>query len=293
LEQIAFSYQLLAVSQSTNSEFAMNPIDSLFSRLRASGKKAFMPFLTAGDPDVAGTVRLARALAGAGANLLELGFPYSDPVADGPVVQASYTRALDRGIKFSDMLACGKQASSAAELNEAKVPVVAMLAYSLIYRRGAKAFLEQATAAGFSGAIVPDLPFEEASDLAAQAAARDFKLIQLVTPTTPKERARAIARLSTGFIYCVSVAGITGTRDRLPEELLGQLSWLRKETPLPLCVGFGISKPEHVRMLREVADGIIVGSAIVRQMEQHHSLDQATNAVSDLARTLIAELNPN
>jgi tryptophan synthase alpha chain len=270
----------------------MNPIDSLFSRLRAAKRKAFIPFLTAGDPDVAGTVRLARALAGAGASLLELGFPYSDPVADGPVIQASYTRALDRGVKFDDMLACGKEASAAPELAGGKVPVVAMLAYSLIHRRGARAFLDRAVGCGFSGAIVPDLPLEEAADLPALAAERDFKLIQLVTPATPRERARAIARLSTGFLYCVSVTGITGTRDSLPDELLGQLTWLRQETDLPLCVGFGISKPEHVRMLREVADGVIVGSAIVRQVEKARPLEETAAAVANLVRSLSAELNP-
>jgi tryptophan synthase alpha chain len=270
----------------------MNPIDSLFSRLRAAKRKAFMPFLTTADPDVAGTVRLARALASAGANLLELGFPYSDPVADGPVIQASYTRVLDRGVKVDDMFACGKLASAAAELNGGKVPVVTMTAYSLIHRRGATRFLDQAFASGFSGAIVPDLPLEEAADLANRAAIRDFKLIQLVTPTTPRERARAIARLSTGFIYCVSVTGITGTRDTLPEELLGQLAWLRQETDLPLCVGFGVSKPEHVRMLRDVADGIIVGSAIVREVERQRPLEETAAAVAELARSLAAELNP-
>jgi tryptophan synthase alpha chain len=269
----------------------MNPIDSLFSRLRDTGRKAFIPFLTAGDPDVAGTLRLTRALAGAGASLVELGFPYSDPVADGPVIQASYTRALDRGVKFADMLACGRQAAAAPELAGGKVPVVAMLAYSLVHRRGAASFVDQALAAGFSGAIVPDLPLEEAADLARLARERDFKLIQLVTPTTPRERAREIARLSTGFLYCVSVTGITGTRDRLPEELLTQLAWLRQETDLPLCVGFGISKPEHVRTLRDVADGIIVGSAIVRQVEVQRSLEETAAAVAELARSLVAELN--
>jgi tryptophan synthase alpha chain len=268
----------------------MNPIDAVFSRLRASGRKAFIPFVTAGDPDVAGTVRLVRALADAGASLAEIGFPYSDPVADGPVIQASYTRALEHGLQVDDMFACGKQAAAAPELSGGQVPLVLMTAYSLVYRRGASAFLDQSVAAGYSGAIVPDLPLEEAGELAKMAAARDFRLIQLVTPATPRPRARAIARLSTGFLYCVSVTGITGTRDRLPEELIDQLGWLRQETDLPLCVGFGISKPEHVRMLRDVADGIIVGSAIVREVEQGRPLEETAAAVADVSRMLMAEM---
>jgi tryptophan synthase alpha chain len=272
----------------------MNPIDALFRRLRAEGQKAFLPFLTAGDPDVPGTVQLARTVAARGAHLLELGFPYSDPIADGPVIQASYTRVLDRGIKLDDMLACGRQVAAAPEFQGGRVPVVAMAAYSLIHRRGPERFLEQAAASGFSGAIVPDLPFDEAADLARLAAARDFKLIQLVTPTTPRDRAVQIARLSTGFLYCVSVAGITGVRDQLPAELLDQLAWLRKQTDVPLCVGFGISRPEHVRTVREVADGVIVGSALVRLVEgaKDRPLAEVAAAVGDLVASLVAALNP-
>ncbi len=143
-----------------------------------------------------------------------------------------------------------------------------MTSFSLVHRRGPETFLRQAAEAGLSGAIVPDLPLEESEALAELAAARDFKLIQLVTPTTPRDRAAVIARRSTGFLYCVSVAGITGERDRLPPELLDQLAWLRTQTDLPLCVGFGVSRPEHVRMLREAADGVIVGSALVRKLEE-------------------------
>ena len=269
----------------------MNPIDAVFQRLRERGRKAFLPFLTAGDPDVDGTVRLGRALAGAGANLLELGFPYSDPIADGPVIQASYTRALSRGLKLDDIFACARGLADAPELRE--TALVAMTSYSLIHRRGAEAFVEQARQSGFAGAIVPDLPFDESAALEAVAMARDFKLIQLVTPTTPRERAAAIARRSTGFLYCVSVAGITGERDRLPDELLEQLTWLRTQTALPLCVGFGVGKPEHVRMLRGVADGIIVGSALVRRLEQAATkpFDAIVAEVTELARSLVEALN--
>ncbi|HTU21953.1 MAG TPA: tryptophan synthase subunit alpha [Gemmataceae bacterium] len=266
----------------------MNPIDALFQRLRSQGRKAFIPFLTAGDPDLAATGRLARTLADNGAHLLEIGFPYSDPIADGPVIQASYTRALERGVHVEDIFAAVRT------LALPNTPLVAMVSYSLIHRRGAEKFLEQAAAAGFSGAIVPDLPFEESETLSRQAAERDFKLIHLVTPTTPRERARAIARRSTGFLYCVSVTGITGERDRLPPELLEQLAWLRQQTDLPLCVGFGISRPEHVRTVREVADGVIVGSAFVRHLEKagSQSLDGVASTIGALARSLVEALNP-
>ncbi len=266
----------------------MNPIDALFQRLRSQGHKAFIPFLTAGDPDLAATARLARTLADQGAHLLEIGFPYSDPIADGPVIQASYTRALERGVHVEDIFA------AVSQFAVPDTPLLAMVSYSLIHRRGAEAFLQRAAAVGFSGAIVPDLPLEESETLSRLAAQRDFKLIHLVTPTTPRERARAIAQRSTGFLYCVSVTGITGERDRLPPELLEQLAWLRRQTDLPLCVGFGISRPEQVHMLRAVADGIIVGSAFVRQLEKagRQSLDAISAAIGELAQSLAAALNP-
>jgi tryptophan synthase alpha chain len=266
----------------------VNAIDALFQRLRAAGRKAFIPFLTAGDPTPAATVRLARAVATQGASLLELGFPYSDPIADGPVIQASYTRVLDRGLKLEDVFSCAAEISKTAEFTGGKVPLAAMVSYSIIHRRGIEAFLSRAIAAGFSGAIVPDLPADESDELTRLAAERDFKIVQLVTPTTPRERALEIVRRSSGFLYCVSVAGITGERDRLPAELLDQLAWLRRQTDLPLCVGFGISRPEHVRMLREVADGVIVGSAIVRLVEQAATrpLDEVIVAVGGLVHAL-------
>lgn len=272
----------------------MNPIDALFQRLRSQQRKAFMPFLTAGDPDLSTTVRLVRELAGRGASLVELGFPYSDPIADGTVVQASYTRALERGVRLADIFTCVRQLTGVPPLAGGAVPLVAMVSYSLVYRSGPENYLDQARAAGLSGAIVPDLPVEEAESLARLAAERDFKLIQLVTPTTPRDRAVRIAQASTGFLYCVSLTGITGERDRLPPELLGQLAWLRTQTDLPLCVGFGISRPEHVRMLRDHADGIIVGSALVKKLESAGSqpLDEVVRQVAGLAQALAEAVNP-
>jgi tryptophan synthase alpha chain len=272
----------------------MNPIDQLFQRLRSQRRKAFIPFVTAGDPDLATTDALVRELAGRGASLVEVGFPYSDPIADGSVIQASYTRALDRGLRLDDVFACVRRLADAPPLASRGIPLVAMVSYSLVHRRGPEAFITRSQAAGLSGAIVPDLPVEESEALARLAAARDFRLIQLVTPTTPRERAVRIARTSTGFLYCVSVTGITGERDRLPNELLGQLGWLRTQTDLPLCVGFGISRPEHVHMLRDVADGIIVGSTLVRRLEQAGTrpTEEVVREVGTLAQSLAEALNP-
>jgi tryptophan synthase alpha chain len=269
---------------------AMNPIDAVFQRLRADRRKAFIPFVTAGDPDLAATAAAVRTLADAGASVIEIGFPYSDPIADGPVIQASYTRALEKGLHIEDIFRfTGEMTASGLP-----TPLVGMVSYSLVQRRGLESFVAQAQAAGLSGLIVPDLPIDEAEPLAAICRQRDCKLIQLVTPTTPRERAVRIARLSTGFLYCVSVTGITGERRELPPELADQLRWLKQQTEVPLCVGFGISAPDQVHMLRDVADGIIVGSAIVRRLEQasRRPLAEVTAEVAALARSLTAALNP-
>lgn len=272
----------------------MNPIDHLFSRLKAERKKAFIPFITAGDPDLAATAKVLRECAARGASLIEVGFPYSDPIADGSVIQASYTRALDRGLKvdavFDAVRTLSLTPSPASKGRGEPVPLVAMVSYTLVHHRGLEKFVIDAKAAGFSGAIVPDLPIDEASELAKIAAANDFKLILLVTPTTPRDRAMKIAQLSTGFLYCVSVVGITGERSQLPPDLLDQLRWLRTQTSLPLCVGFGISTPEHVRLLRDASDGIIVGSAIVRKLEAKKPIDAVVKDVGDLVEELSSAL---
>jgi tryptophan synthase alpha chain len=277
----------------------MNLIDQLFHRLKAQNRRAFVPFVTAGDPNLHVTADIVRGLVKHGANLIEIGFPYSDPIADGAVIQASYTRALANRLRMDDIFALAKSLSADRLLVERGVPLVSMVSYSLVYHRGPGRFLAQARESGFSGAIVPDLPIDEADELAKQAADLDFKLIQLVTPTTPRDRIVRIAQLSSGFLYVVSVTGITGERDNLPEEILAQLRWLRGQTQLPICVGFGISKPEHVRMLRDWVDGIIVGSAIVRRLEAANvnvsdgkSTTDAVDDIGQLARDLVAALNP-
>ena len=245
----------------------MNPIDALFDRLRKSNLRAFIPFVTAGDPDLETTGLLLQELAARGASLIELGIPYSDPIADGPVIQASYTRALENGIKLDDVLAAVRRWTHEEGTKLAgEVPLVSMVSYSIVYRHGPERYVAEAKEAGLAGAIVPDLPAEEADELARLAAEHEFSLIQLVTPTTSPERVERIVSTSSGFVYYVSIVGITGQRDQLPPELAEQLEQLRRQTKLPICVGFGISRPEQVRMLAPVADGVIVGSALVRRV---------------------------
>jgi tryptophan synthase alpha chain len=267
----------------------MNAIDTLFTRLRTEKRKAFIPFLTAGDPDLATTALFAHEVARRGASLIEIGFPYSDPIADGAVIQASYTRALGKGIKIDQIFDLVGRLRRDEPFASGQVPLVGMVSYSLVHHRGPERFVAQAAAAGLAGAIVPDLPVEEAQELGRTAAARDFKLIQLVTPTTPRERAIRIAKTSTGFLYCVSVVGITGERRELPPELLDQLQWLRTQTDLPLCVGFGVSTPAHVKMLKPAVDGVIVGSAIIRRIEAARGGDMVRD-VGDLVQSLADSL---
>jgi tryptophan synthase alpha chain len=265
----------------------INRIDVVFRQLASASKTAFMPFVTAGDPDLDFTSELLRRLNDAHCDLVEVGFPYSDPIADGPVIQESYARALKSHLAVNQIFQMVK-----ATAPRLKMPMVAMVSYAIIYRHGVQTFLDHAIDAGFYGAIVPDLPSDESTDFAAHCRGRDFKLIQLIAPTTSDERALKIASAATGFIYYVSLAGITGERDRLPDQLQQRLAWLNSQTDKPICVGFGISRPEHVRLLADQADGVIVGSAIIRRLAEipsrgrRETLDDITSFVRQMRAAL-------
>ncbi len=267
----------------------MQLLTDTFSRCRSKNRSAFIPFVTAGDPSLERTADVVDTLVSSGADAIEIGFPYSDPLADGPVIQASYTRSLAAGTKLAGIFAAAKQWTT----KHPKVPFLAMVSYSLVFRQGPVHFIKSAVAAGFQGLIIPDLPLEEAEKLAPLAAAERLAIIQLVTPTTPMERAKKIADTSTGFLYVVSVTGITGTRTALPAELTTQLAKLRGMTKLPLCVGFGVSTPEQAKMLAGSADGVIVGSAIVRCLEGAtpfaDRLKVLSTFASQLAQSTVAE----
>jgi tryptophan synthase alpha chain len=238
-------------------------LEAMFAANRAAGRKALAPFVTAGDPDADTTVAVLETLDKAGASLCELGVPYSDPIADGAVIQASYTRALGKGFTLAGVFDVAKRASAGCSM-----PILAMASYSLIFRRGIDRFVADAVAAGLAGFVVPDLPLEESDDLDAACRKAGLALVRLVTPTTPPERAEAIAKKSTGFLYCVSVAGVTGARTDLPPGLVDRVKWLKTKTDVPILVGFGISGPDQVRAVAAVADGVIVGSALVRRIAE-------------------------
>ena len=250
-------------------------LEAMFAANRAAGRKAVAPFVTAGDPDPATSVAVIEALAGAGASLCELGVPYSDPIADGPVIQSSYTRALAARITLETVFGIAREAA-----NRVTMPILAMASYSLVYRRGIDRFVADAVAAGLAGFVVPDLPVEESDDLDHACRTAGLALVRLVTPTTLPERAAAIAKKSTGFLYCVSVAGVTGARTELPPGLIDRVKWLRTQTDVPILVGFGISSPDQVKAVCEVADGAIVGSALVRMVAEQAAAGPAALATA-------------
>jgi tryptophan synthase alpha chain len=267
----------------------VNRIDSAFARLRKEGRKAFMPFVTAGDPTLEATAAILTELDRRGAaDVVELGVPFSDPLADGPVIQASFQRALDKGVRPRAIF----EMMSGLRAGGLKLPVCLMVSYSLVYRAGVDAFADQAAKAGLDGFIVPDLPVDEAEGLGRILARLQLKQILLVAPTTPNDRRRLILAHATGFVYCVSLAGITGERTDLPDHLAGYVGAIKKTSKVPVCVGFGIARPEQVASVAALADGVIVGSAIVRQIARSEGkpAEAVAASVADLCEALAAPL---
>ncbi len=263
----------------------MNRIDATFAALRRKKQAAFMPFLTAGDPGFEATHDLVLEFDRAGADLIEFGIPFSDPIADGPVIQASYTRALSRGARIEQAFDTVRRIRRRSE-----IPLVFMISYTLVYRLGVEAFIKTAQDAGVDGAIIPDLPIEEGERVAASGRDHNLRIVFLIAPTTPPERRKRIAALSEGFLYCVAVTGITGARDRLPDDVVEYLESIKRLSDKPACLGFGVSTPEQVRAAAAHADGVIVGSAIVREIEKACDLPprQLAARVADFVRPLAA-----
>lgn len=259
----------------------MNRIEERFKRLRGEGKKAFIPFITAGDPDLDTTYKLAVEFARLGADVLELGIPFSDPLADGPTIQAAARRALDNQTKVKDVLQLVKRLRG-----ETDIPIALLTYYNPVFRFGPQKFVAQAGQAGVDGLIVPDLPPEEAGELCRAAEENDLAVIFLLAPTSDRERIKKIAALSRGFIYYVSLTGTTGTRQSLPEELADKLRQIKEITTKPVCVGFGVSSPEQAKEIAGIADGVIVGSAIIKIIEQNLGRNDLADRVVEFARAL-------
>jgi tryptophan synthase alpha chain len=242
----------------------MNRIENKFANLASKGNKAFIPFITAGDPTLDITRSLILRLESAGADIIELGIPFSDPIADGPSIQKASLRALENNTSLKDII------SMVADLRkDTQIPIVLMGYYNPIYKYGVDCFVNDAIKSGIDGVIVADLPPEEASELITPAREHGLATIFLVAPTSTPERVKLIAETSTGYIYCVSAMGVTGAREKISDTLEPMIKLIREYTDKPVSVGFGVSTPDQAREVSKMADGVIIGSAIVNLIEKY------------------------
>lgn len=267
----------------------MLSVSQRFQQLRQNHPPqcALVAFITAGDPDLATTAQALKTLDRSGADIIELGVPYSDPLADGPVIQEAATRALRQGISLEDVLNVVSQVTPT--LN---APIVLFSYYNLILNRGVEAFLQQIAAAGVTGLVVPDLPLEESQELLELSPQYGVEIVLLVAPTSSPERMKAIAEKSQGFIYLVSVTGVTGMRSQVESVVKDRLASLRQVTDKPIGIGFGISQPEQARQVQQWgADAVIVGSAFVKRLADD-SPEQGIQAMSDFCQSLKQAISP-
>ena len=262
-----------------------NRLDVSLADARSASRTAVIPFVTAGHPDLEVTARLVRRFADSGAAAVEVGFPFSDSIADGPVIQDSFHRVLENGQRLDAILETVTRLRG-----ETSVPLVAMVSYSIVARIGLERFVDLTAAAGFDGLIAADVPQEEAAPVAEATEARNMKNIMLVATSTPPERAERIVALCSGFVYQVAVAGTTGERGGLDADLQANVQRLRSATELPICVGFGISSAEQVRSVGGFADGAIIGSAIVRRITEAAGSGQSGDQIVESVGAFVADL---
>ncbi|HZP82710.1 MAG TPA: tryptophan synthase subunit alpha [Chthonomonadaceae bacterium] len=262
----------------------MSRLSERFDSLRQRGEKALVCFVTAGDPSAEQTVEIVKALAEGGADAVELGIPFSDPLADGPSIQASSQRALEGGMTTAKALAAVRSIRQAAP----DLPMIVMTYYNPIRRYGLDRYAADARAAGGDANIVTDLTPEEAGDWKRLSGANGLDTVFLLAPTSTEARIDIVSRLSTGFIYCVSRTGVTGARQDVPAELTDVVARIKARTSAPVCVGFGISQPEHVRRICAFADGVVVGSALVDLIHAHRDAPDLIPRVRDYVASLKA-----
>ncbi len=259
----------------------MNRIDKKFKELKKKKQKALIAFLTAGDFGLSTTKKLVLEFDRRGVDIIELGVPFSDPVADGPTIQASSERALKRGTKLKDIIKLVKDLRRST-----CIPVILMGYYNPVLKYGLKKFVSDCAGNGVDGVIIPDLPPDEAEDLVAEAKKRDFATIFLLSPTSTPDRIRLVSKKSKGFIYYVSLTGITGARANLPKELASRVRLIKRYSDKPVCVGFGVSRPGQVREIAKMAEGVIVGSAIVKEIEKNSKRKDFIKLVGDYVQKL-------
>ena len=256
-------------------------IAAAFEAARGEGRAALMPYLMGGFPDLATSRAVIEAYAGAGADLIELGVPFSDPLADGPVIHAAATRALDSGATFASVLDCGRAVAQ-------DVPVVPMVYANMVLARSPERYAAELSEAGMAGTIIPDLPPEEADEVRSALSAQGIALIPLIAPTTPAERRAEICRDATGFVYVVSDTRTTGERDEMPAELGDLVRAVQADASVPAAVGFGIGTPEQAAEVGAVADGVIVGSRLVREVAEAPGAPEAATAVGAFISSALA-----
>ena len=259
----------------------MNRIGKKFKELKKQGEKAFISFITAGDPDFATSKALVLELEKRGTDIIELGVPFSDPIAEGPVIQRSSQRALERGASPAEILNLVKELRQ-----ETEIPIILMGYYNPIFKFGEKEFIEKTSQAGIDGLIIVDLPPEEAHFLLKEAKEKNLALILLLTPVSSEDRIKLVCRNSQGFIYCVAYTGITGDEKREDKNLKDLVAKVHSLTSTPVGIGFGISSPSEARKTASLAEAVIVGSAIVKKMEKHQGSKTLVKEVGDFAESL-------
>jgi tryptophan synthase alpha chain len=259
----------------------MTRIGEVFKQLKEKKERALITYITAGDPDMETTEALIRCLAVHGADIIELGIPFSDPMADGPTIQLASQRALARPFSMESIFEL-----VAKIRKDISIPIILFGYYNPFYQYGLKAITTDAKEAGVDGFLVVDLPPEEAIPLKTEVSAQGLDLIFLLAPTSTKERMTLVAKMASGFIYYVSVTGVTGAREKLAEMIEQYIIEIKKYSSLPIGVGFGISKPEHVRELSHWADAVIVGSAIIKVIENNLSNKNLLKAVGSYVASL-------
>jgi tryptophan synthase alpha chain len=259
----------------------LNRIDKKFRELRKNNKKAFIAFIMAGDPSLDVTKKLIFELSASGADIIELGVPFSDPIADGPTIQKSSQRGLKSKTTLASVFGLVKNARL-----KIQTPVVFLIYYNLVFHYGLERFVNSAVSSGVDGVIIPDLPVEESKEICKIAKKKRFSIIHLLAPTSPNDRIKKVASSSSGFVYYVSLTGTTGVRKKIPEELKANLKNIKKIAKIPVCVGFGISTYRQVKEVQKFADGAIVGSAIIKVIEKNIGKKDLVKKVGNFVRTI-------